>query len=142
MDQLKHDILSLIYTKQGFVEISYELDNEIPQMISQLQRYYNDDRSFYDIVLQIRYRWGPIFSGPLKTKLSDFTNMYLNELEKIENMIKFAENHPDVVRIKEQEMTNLTDELSLLMDPFSNVIKGIKKTSITPKSSIIKKKRN
>lgn len=142
MDQLKHDILSLIYTKQGFVEISYELDNEIPQMIAQLQRYYNDDRSFYDILLQIRYRWGPIFSGTLKAKLSDFTTMYLNELEKIENMIKFAENHPDVVRIKEQEMTNLTDELALLMDPFSNVIKGIKKTSITPKSSIIKKKRN
>ena len=142
MDQLKHDILSLIYTKQGFVEISYELDNEIPQMIAQLQRYYNDDRSFYDILLQIRYRWGPIFSGTLKAKLSDFTTMYLNELEKIENMIKCAENHPDVVRIKEQEMTNLTDELALLMDPFSNVIKGIKKTSITPKSSIIKKKRN
>lgn len=142
MDQLKHDILSLIYTKQGFVEISYELDNEIPQMIAQLERYYNDDRSFYDILLQIRYRWGPIFSGTLKAKLSDFTTMYLNELEKIENMIKFAENHPDVVRIKEQEMTNLTDELALLMDPFSNVIKGIKKTSITPKSSIIKKKRN
>lgn len=142
MDQLKYDILSLIYTKQGFVEISSELDNEIPQMIAQLQRHYNDDRSFYDILLQIRYRWGPIFSGRLKTKLSDFTTIYLNELEKIENMIKFAENHPDVVRIKEQEMTNLTDELALLMDPFSNVIKSIKKTSITPKSSIIKKKRN
>lgn len=142
MDQLKRDILSLIYNKQGFVEISYELDNEIPQMIAQLQRYYNDDRSFYDILLQIRYRWGPIFSEPLKTKLSDFTTMYLNELEKIENMIKFAENHPDVVRIKEQEMTNLTDELAILMDPFSKVIKGIKKTSITPKLSIIKKKRN
>ena len=142
MEYLKGEILSLIETRQGFVEISNELDSEVPQMSLQLRNYFQDDRAYYDILLQIRYRWGPIFSGFLKGKVSLFTTLYLDELERLENIIKFAENHPDVLRIKEQEMNNLTDELSSLMDPFSNIIRGIKRTSLKPRLTIVKKRKN
>ena len=140
MNQLKDEIMSLIESRQGFTEISDQLNSEIPQMILQLRNYYQDDRAFYDIVLQIRNRWGPIFSGKLRASVSRLTTLYLNELEKLESLIRFADTHPEVTRIKQQELDNLSDELSLLMDPFANVIKGLKKTSIKPKS-IVKKRR-
>ena len=142
MNQLKEEIMSLIESRQGFTEISDQLNSEIPQMILQLRNYYQDDRAFYDIVLQIRNRWGPIFSGKLRESVSRFTTLYLNELEKLESLIQFAEAHPEVTRIKQQELDNLSDELSMLMDPFANVIRGLKKTSIKPKTGIVKKKRS
>ena len=141
MNQLKEEIMSLIESRQGFTEISDQLNNEIPQMLLQLRNYYRDDRAFYDIVLQIRNRWGPIFSGKLRAAVSGFTSLYLNELEKLESLIQFAETHPEVTRIKQQELDNLSDELSMLMDPFANVIRGLKKTSIKPKIGIVKKRR-
>ena len=141
MNQLKEEIMSLIETRQGFTEISDQLNGEIPQMLLQLRNYYQDDRAFYDIVLQIRNRWGPIFSGKLRADVSRFTDMYLNELEKLESLIQFAEARPEVTKIKQQELDNLSDELSMLMDPFANVIKGIKRTSIKPKIGIVKKRR-
>lgn len=141
MNLSKEEIMSLIESRRGFTEISEQLNSEIPQMISQLRNYYGDDRAFYDIVLQIRNRWGPIFSDRLRTVVSNFTNLYLNELEKLESLIQFAEAHPDVVKIKQQELDNLSDELSMLMDPFANVIKGLKRTSIKPKIGIVKKRR-
>ena len=141
MNQLKEEIMSLIESRRGFIEISEQLNNEIPQMIFQLRNYYQDDQAFYDIVLQIRNRWGPIFSGQLKNTISKFTTLYLNELEKLESLIQFAENHPEVVKIKQQELDDLSDELSMLMDPFANVIKGLKKTSVKPRIGIVKKKR-
>lgn len=141
MNQLKEEIMSLIESRRGFIEISDQLNNEIPQMMFQLRNYYQDDQAFYDIVLQIRNRWGVIFSGQLKTTISKFTTLYLNELEKLESLIQFAENHPEVVKIKQQELDDLSDELSMLMDPFANVIKGLKKTSIKPKIGIVKKRR-
>ena len=141
MNQLKEEIMSLIESRQGFIEISDQLNSEIPQMLFQLRNYYQDDRAFYDIVLQIRNRWGPIFSGKLRDSVSRFTTLYLNELEKLESLIQFAEAHPEVTRIKQQELDNLSDELSMLMDPFANVIRGLKKTSIKPKIGIVKKKR-
>ena len=141
MNQLKEEIMSLIESRQGFTEISDQLNSEIPQMLFQLRNYYQDDRAFYDIVLQIRNRWGPIFSGKLRDFVSRFTTLYLNELEKLESLIQFAEAHPEVTRIKQQELDNLSDELSMLMDPFANVIRGLKKTSIKPKIGIVKKKR-
>ena len=134
--------MSLIESKRGFTEISDQLNSEIPQMIYQLRNYYQDDRAFYDIVLQIRNRWGPIFSEKLRAAISGFTNLYLNELEKLESLIQFAETHPDVIKIKQQELDNLSDELSMLMDPFANVIKGLKRTSIKPKIGIVKKRRS
>lgn len=139
MNQLKEKIMSLIKTRQGFTEISDQLNGEIPQMLSQLLNYYQDDSAFYDIVLQIRNRWRPIFSGKLIATVSRFTNLYLNELEKLESLIKFAEAHPEVTKIKQQELDNLSDELSMLMDPFADVIKGIQRTRIKP--SISKKRR-
>lgn len=142
MNQLKEEIMSLIETRQGFTEISDQLNGEIPQMILQLRNYYRDDSAFYDIVLQIRNRWGPIFSGKLRAVVSGFTSLYLNELEKLESLIQFAEAHPEVTRIKQQELDNLSDELSMLMDPFANVIRGLKRTSIKPKIGIIKKRRS
>ena len=142
MNQLKEEIMSLIESRQGFTEISDQLNSEIPQMILQLRNYYRDDRAFYDIVLQIRNRWGPIFSGKLRAVVSGFTSLYLNELEKLESLIQFAEAHPEVTRIKQQELDNLSDELSMLMDPFANVIRGLKRTSIKPKIGIIKKRRS
>lgn len=142
MNQLKEEIMSLIDSRQGFTEISDQLNSEIPQMILQLRNYYRDDRAFYDIVLQIRNRWGPIFSGKLRAVVSGFTSLYLNELEKLESLIQFAEAHPEVTRIKQQELDNLSDELSMLMDPFANVIRGLKRTSIKPKIGIIKKRRS
>ena len=142
MNQLKEEIMSLIDSRQGFTEISDLLNSEIPQMILQLRNYYRDDRAFYDIVLQIRNRWGPIFSGKLRAVVSGFTSLYLNELEKLESLIQFAEAHPEVTRIKQQELDNLSDELSMLMDPFANVIRGLKRTSIKPKIGIIKKRRS
>ena len=141
MNQLKEEIMSLIESRQGFTEISDQLNSEIPQMLLQLRNYYRDDRAFYDIVLQIRNRWGPIFSGKLRDSVSRFTTLYLNELEKLESLIQFAETHPEVTKIKQQELDNLSDELSMLMDPFANVIRGLKKTSIKPKIGIVKKKR-
>ena len=60
MNQLKEEIMSLIESRQGFTEISDQLNNEIPQMLLQLRNYYREDRAFYDIVLQIRNRWGPV----------------------------------------------------------------------------------
>ena len=78
MNQLKEKIMSLIKTRQGFTEISDQLNGEIPQMLSQLLNYYQDDSAFYDIVLQIRNRWRPIFSGKLIATVSRFTNLYLN----------------------------------------------------------------
>ena len=141
MNQLKEEIMSLIESRQGFTEISDQLNSEIPQMMLQLRNYYRDDRAFYDIVLQIRNRWGPIFSEKLRATVSGFTNLYLNELEKLESLIKFAESHPEVTKIKQQELDNLSDELSMLMDPFANVIRGFKRTSIKPKIGIIKKRR-
>lgn len=141
MNQLKEEIMSLIESRQGFIEISDQLNSEIPQMILQLRNYYQDDRAFYDIVLQIRNRWGSIFSGKLRASVSRFTTLYLNELEKLESLIQFAEAHPEVTKIKQQELDNLSDELSMLMDPFANVIKGLKRTSIKPKIGIVKKKR-
>ena len=111
-------------------------------MILQLRNYYRDDSAFYDIVLQIRNRWGPIFSGKLRAVVSGFTSLYLNELEKLESLIQFAEAHPEVTRIKQQELDNLSDELSMLMDPFANVIRGLKRTSIKPKIGIIKRRRS
>ena len=83
MNQLKEEIISLIESRQGFTEISNQLNSEIPQMLLQLRNYYRDDRAFYDIVLQIRNRWGPIFSGKLRAVVSEFTSLYLNELEKL-----------------------------------------------------------
>lgn len=142
MNQLKEEIMSLIDSRQGFTEISDQLNSEIPQMILQLRNYYRDDRAFYDIVLQIRNRWGPIFSGKLRAVVSGFTSLYLNELGKLESLIQFAEAHPEVTRIKQQELDNLSDELSMLMDPFANVIRGLKRTSIKPKIGIIKKRRS
>jgi hypothetical protein len=141
MNQIKDEIMSLIESRQGFTEISDQLNSEIPQMILQLRNYYQDDRAFYDIVLQIRNRWGPIFSGKLRASVSRFTTLYLNELEKLESLIQFAEAHPEVTRSKQQELDKLSDELSLLMDPFANVIKGLKRTSIKPKIGIVKKRR-
>jgi len=141
MNQLKEEIMSLIESRQGFTEISDQLNSEIPQMLLQLRNYYQDDRAFYDIVLQIRNRWGPIFSRKLRDSVSRFTTLYLNELEKLESLIQFAEAHPEVTRIKQQELDNLSDELSMLMDPFANLIRGLKKTSIKPKIGIVKKKR-
>ena len=141
MNQLKEEIMSLIESRRGFIEISEQLNNEIPQMIFQLRNYYQDDQAFYDIVLQIRNRWGPIFSGQLKNTISKFTTLYLNELDKLESLIQFAENHPEVVKIKQQELDDLSDELSMLMDPFANVIKGLKRTSVKPRIGIVKKKR-
>lgn len=141
MNQLKEAIMSLIESKRGFIEISDQLNNEIPQMMFQLRNYYQDDQAFYDIVLQIRNRWGPIFSGQLKNTISKFTTLYLNELEKLESLIQFAENHPEVVKIKQQELDDLSDELSMLMDPFANVIKGLKRTSVKPRIGIVKKRR-
>jgi hypothetical protein len=141
MNQLKEEIMSLIESRQGFTEISDQLNSEIPQMLLQLRNYYQDDSAFYDIVLQIRNRWGPIFSGKLRTVISRFTTLYLNELEKLESLIQFAEAHPEVTRIKQQELDNLSDELSMLMDPFANVIRGLKKTSIKPKIGIVKKRK-
>lgn len=141
MNLSKEEIMSLIESRRGFTEISEQLNSEIPQMIFQLRNYYGDDRAFYDIVLQIRNRWGPIFSDRLRTVVSNFTNLYLNELEKLESLIQFAEAHPDIVKIKQQELDNLSDELSMLMDPFANVIKGLKRTSIKPKIGIVKKRR-
>lgn len=142
MNQLKEEIMSLIEYRQGFTEISDQLNSEIPQMLLQLRNYYQDDRAFYDIVLQIRNRWGLIFSGKLRDSVSRFTTLYLNELEKLESLIQFAEAHPEITRIKQQELDNLSDELSMLMDPFANVIRGLKKTSIKPKIGIVKKKRH
>lgn len=139
MNQLKEKIMSLIKTRQGFTEISDQLNGEIPQMLSQLLNYYQDDSAFYNIVLQIRNRWGPIFSGILIATVSRFTNLYLNELEKLESLIRFAEAHPEVTKIKQQELDNLSDELSMLMDPFADVIKSIQRTRIKP--SISKKRR-
>jgi len=133
--------MSLIESRRGFIEISDQLNNEIPQMMFQLRNYYQDDQAFYDIVLQIRNRWGPIFSGQLKNTISKFTTLYLNELEKLESLIQFAENHPEVVKIKQQELDDLSDELSMLMDPFANVIKGLKRTSVKPRIGIVKKRR-
>ncbi len=141
MNQLKEEIMSLIESRRGFIEISDQLNNEIPQMMFQLRNYYQDDQAFYDIVLQIRNRWGPIFSGQLKNTISKFTTLYLNELEKLESLIQFAENHPEVVKIKQQELDDLSDELSMLMDPFANVIKGLKRTSVKPRIGIVKKRR-
>ena len=141
MNRLKDKIMSLIESRQGFTEISDQLNYEIPQMILQLRNYYQDDRAFYDILLQIRNRWEPIFSGPLRSSVSSYTTLYLNELEKLESLIKFADAHPEVTNMKQQELDNLSDELSILMDPFANVIKGMKRTSIKPKLSIIKKRR-
>ena len=141
MNQLKEEIMSLIVSTQGFMEMSDQLNSEIPQMVFQLRNYYQDDRAFYDIVLQIRNRWGPIFSDRLRTVVSSFTNLYINELEKLESLIQFAETHPDIVNIKQQELDDLSDELSMLMDPFSNVIKGLKRTTIKPKIGIVKKRR-
>ena len=141
MNQLKEAIMSLIESRRGFIEISDQLNNEIPQMMFQLRNYYQDDQDFYDIVLQIRNRWGPIFSGQLKNTISKFTTLYLNELEKLESLIQFAENHPEVVKIKQQELDDLSDELSMLMDPFANVIKGLKRTSVKPRIGIVKKRR-
>lgn len=141
MNQLKEEIMSLIESRRGFIEISDQLNNEIPQMMFQLRNYYQDDQAFYDIVLQIRNRWGPIFSGQFKNTISKFTTLYLNELEKLESLIQFAENHPEVVKIKQQELDDLSDELSMLMDPFANVIKGLKRTSVKPRIGIVKKRR-
>lgn len=141
MNQLKEEIMSLIESRQGFTEISEQLKSEIPQMLLQLRNYYRDDRAFYDIVLQIRNRWGPIFSGKLRVAVSRFTSLYLNELEKLESLIQFAEAHPEITKIKQQELDNLSDELSMLMDPFANVIRGLKRTSIKPKIGIVKKRR-
>lgn len=142
MNQLKGKIMSLIKSRRGFTEISDQLNSEIPQMLLQLRNYYQVDHAFYDIVLQIRNRWGPIFSGKLRDSVSRFTTLYLNELEKLESLIQFAEAHPEITRIKQQELDNLSDELSMLMDPFANVIRGLKRTSIKPKIGIVKKKRH
>jgi hypothetical protein len=141
MNQLKGEIISLIESRQGFTEISDQLNSEIPQMVLQLRNYYQDNKSFYDIVLQIRNRWGPIFSIKLRIIISRFTTLYLNELEKLESLIQFAEAHPEVTRIKQQELDNLSDELSTLMDPLANVIKGFKRTNIKPKIGIVKKRK-
>ena len=139
MNKVKDEIMSLIESRQGFTEISDQLNNEIPQMIFQLRNYYRDDRAFFDIVLQIRNRWEPIFSGKLRAKVSIFTNLYLNQLEKLESLIQFAETHPEVIKIKQQELDNLSNELSMLMDPLANVIKNMKKMS-TKSKSITKRK--
>ena len=141
MNQLKEKIMSLIKTRQGFTEISDQLNGEIPQMLSQLLNYYQDDSAFYDIVLQIRNRWRPIFSGKLIATVSRFTNLYLNELEKLESLIQVAEAQPEVKKIKQQELDNLSDKLSMLMDPFADGIKGIQRTRIKPKIGISKKRR-
>lgn len=141
MNQLKDRILSLIESRRGFTEVSDQLNGEIPQMVLQLRNYYSDDRSFYDILLQIRNRWGPIFTESLNVDISSFTTGYLNELEKLEDLIKFAEIHPDVVKAKQQEIDSLTDDLAILMDPFANIIKGIKRTSINPRLTIKKQRR-
>lgn len=139
MNKVKDEIMSLIESRQGFTEISDQLNNEIPQMIFQLRNYYRDDRAFFDIVLQIRNRWEPIFSGKLRANVSKFTNLYLNQLEKLESLIQYAEAHPEVIKIKQQELDNLSNELSMLMDPLANVIKNMKKMS-TKSKSIIKRK--
>ena len=141
MNQIKEEIISLIESRQGFTEIPDQLNSEIPQMLLQLRNYYRDDPAFYDIVLQIRNRWGPIFSKKLKAVVSGFTTLYLNELEKLESLIQFAETHSEVTKIKQQELDNLSDELSNLMNPFANVIKGLKRTSLKPKMGIVKKRK-
>lgn len=140
MNQLKDKILSSIESRSGFKEVSEQLNNEIPQMVLQLRNYYEDDRSFYDILLQIRNRWGPIFSKQLQVDISSFTIAYLDELQKLENLIKFAEVHPDVVKAKKQDMDRLTDDLSVLMDPFANIVSGIKRTTIKPRLTIKKRR--
>lgn len=140
MNQLKDKILSLIESRRGFTEVSDQLNNEIPQMVLQLRNYYGDDISFYDILLQIRTRWVPIFTKQLQLDISAFTTDYLNELQKLEDLIKFAEIHPDVVKAKKQEIDSLTDDLSVLMDPFANVISGIKRTTIKPRLTIKKRR--
>lgn len=140
MNQLKDKILSLIESRRGFTEVSDQLNNEIPQMVLQLRNYYGDNRAFYDILLQIRNRWGPIFTKQLQLDISAFTTDYLNELQKLEDLIKFAEIHPDVVKAKKQEIDSLTDDLSVLMDPFANVIRGIQRTTIKPRLTIKKRR--
>ena len=140
MNQLKDKIISLIENRQGFLETSTQLNTEIPQMIFQLRRYYEDDKSFYDIVLQIRDKWGQIFSSKLRSAVNSLTTLYIDELEKLESLIQFAETHPDVIKIKQEELDNLSLELSLLMDPFANVIKGLKRTNIKHRG--IKKRKS
>lgn len=141
MNQFKDQIINLISSGRGFTQIPELLASEIPQMIFQLRNYYKNDEFFYNIVLQIRNRWEPIFSRKLKITISKFTTFYLNELEKLESLIKFAETHPEVIKIKEKELDNLSDELSRLMDPFDEVIKSFKKINIKPKMGIVKKRR-
>ena len=140
MNQIKDQILSLIESRRGFTEVSDQLNNEIPQMVLQLRNYYDDDRSFYDILLQIRNRWGPIFTKQLQLDTSAFTTDYLNKLQKLEDLIKFAEIHPEIVKAKKQEIDSLIDDLSVLMDPFANVISGIKRTTIKPRLTIRKRR--
>lgn len=141
MNQLKDQILSLIQSRRGFTQLSAQLDVEIPQMLLQLRNYYADDRAFYDILLQIRNRWSPIFSNIMHVALSNYTIKYLNNLQKLEDLIEYAETISEVSEAKKQQIDDLSDELAMLMDPFANVIKGLKRTSIKPKTSIIKKRR-
>lgn len=141
MNQLKDQILSFIQSRRGFTQLSAQLDVEIPQMLLQLRNYYADDRAFYDILLQIRNRWSPIFSNRMHVAVSDYTIKYLNNLQKLEDLIEYAETISEVSEAKKQQIDDLSDELATLMDPFANVIKGLKRTSIKPKTSIIKKRR-
>lgn len=130
MDQLKGKILSLIETRQGFIEISEQLNVEIPQMILQLNRYYTDDKAFMEIVLMIKKRWDPIFSGPMRASVNSYINTYLNELEKLENLIQYAENLPIVKESQKRTIDDLADDLADLMDPLAGLVKSVKRTNI------------